>query len=76
LNWNGLINRRMEKRWVVKEKGDIAVVKQLAKALDVSESLANLMVQRKITSADEAKAFFNPSLDYLHDPFLTGFLLQ
>jgi single-stranded-DNA-specific exonuclease len=70
LNWNGLINRRMEKRWVVKEKGDIAVVKQLAKALDVSESLANLMVQRKITSADEAKAFFNPSLDYLHDPFL------
>jgi len=59
----------MEKRWVVKEKGDIAVVKQLAGALGVSESLANLMVQRGITSADEAKAFFNPSLEYLHDPF-------
>lgn len=60
----------MEKRWVVKDKGDIAVVKQLAGALGVSESLANLMVQRNITSADEAKAFFIPSLDYLHDPFL------
>jgi single-stranded-DNA-specific exonuclease len=60
----------MEKRWVVKEKGDTAVVKQLSAALGVSESLANLMVQRSITSADEAKAFFNPSLDYLHDPFL------
>ena len=60
----------MKKRWVEKEKGDIAVVKQLAGALNVSESLANLMVQRSITSADEAKAFFNPSLDYLHDPFL------
>jgi single-stranded-DNA-specific exonuclease len=60
----------MEKRWVVKEKGDIAVVKQLAGALGVSESLANLMAQRNISSADEAKSFFNPSLDYLHDPFL------
>lgn len=60
----------MEKRWVVKEKGDTAVVKQLAGALGVTESLANLMVQRNITSAAEAKAFFNPSLDYLHDPFL------
>jgi len=60
----------MEKRWVVKEKGDTAVVKQLARALGVSESLANLMAQRNISSADEATAFFNPSLDFLHDPFL------
>jgi single-stranded-DNA-specific exonuclease len=60
----------MEKRWVVKEKGDTAVVKQLAGALGVSESLANLMAQRNISSADEATSFFNPSLDYLHDPFL------
>jgi single-stranded-DNA-specific exonuclease len=60
----------MEKRWVVKEKGDIAVVKRLAGALGVSESLANLMVQRNISTPDEATSFFNPSLDYLHDPFL------
>jgi single-stranded-DNA-specific exonuclease len=60
----------MEKRWVVKEKGDTAVVKQLAGTLGVSESLANLMAQRNISTAAEANAFFNPSLDYLHDPFL------
>ncbi|MGA2405401.1 MAG: single-stranded-DNA-specific exonuclease RecJ [Bacteroidales bacterium] len=60
----------MEKRWVVKEKGDSAVVKQLSGALGVSESLANLMAQRNISSADEAAVFFNPSLDSLHDPFL------
>jgi len=60
----------MKKRWVVKERGDAAVVKQLAGALGVSESLANLMVQRNITSAGEAHAFFHPSLDFLHDPFL------
>ena len=68
--WNGLISKRMKKRWVVKDQGDIAVVKQLASVLEVSESLANLMVQRNITTADEAQSFFKPSLDYLHDPFL------
>lgn len=60
----------MEKRWVIKERGDSAVVKKLAEDLGVSESLSNLMVQRNITSPGEAKTFFNPSLDYLHDPFL------
>ncbi len=66
---NGKINKGMEKRWVIKERGETAIVKQLAGALGVSDSLANLMVQRSITSAEEASTFFNPSLDYLHDPF-------
>lgn len=60
----------MEKRWVVKEKGEVAIVKQLASALNISESLANLMVQRNIKTPADANAFFSPSLDYLHDPFL------
>ena len=60
----------MEKRWVIKDKGDTAVVKQLSAALGISEALANLMVQRNITSPDEALTFFEPDLGYLHDPFL------
>ncbi len=60
----------MEKKWIIKESGDSAVVRHLAGALGVTESLANLMVQRNITSPDEAYAFFNPSMDYLHDPFM------
>lgn len=60
----------MEKKWIIKEKGDFAVVKQLASSMGVSESLANLMVQRNITTREEAISFFNPSLDDLHDPFL------
>ncbi len=60
----------MEKKWVIKDRGDTAVVKQLSAALGVSDSLANLMAQRGIKSASEADAFFNPSLEYLHDPFL------
>lgn len=70
LDFNGLTNKRMEKLWVVKEKGDPVVVKQLAEVLDVSVSLSNLMVQRGITTSQEAGAFFRPSLDYLHDPFM------
>ena len=60
----------MEKKWIIKERGDNVTVKQLAGELGVSESLANLMIQRNITTPEEAHAFFNPSLDYLHDPFL------
>ncbi|OFY64126.1 MAG: single-stranded-DNA-specific exonuclease RecJ [Bacteroidetes bacterium RBG_13_43_22] len=60
----------MEKKWIIKERGDSNVVRQLAGALGVSESLANLMVQRNINSPEEARTFFKPSLDYLHDPFL------
>jgi len=60
----------MEKRWIIKERSDQVVVKQLAGALNVPESLANLMVQRNIFTADDANAFFEPDLANLHDPFL------
>jgi hypothetical protein len=47
------LKESMEKRWVIKEKGDSVVVRQLAAALGVTESLANLMVQRRINSPAE-----------------------
>ena len=60
----------MEKRWVLKELGDIAVVKQLANELGVSVPLAHLMTQRGIMSREDAVSFFKPKLTDLHDPFL------
>ncbi|MFN8239217.1 MAG: single-stranded-DNA-specific exonuclease RecJ [Bacteroidales bacterium] len=60
----------MEKKWIIKEQGDLVTVRQLAGQLNVSESLANLMVQRNIKTPAEATAFFTPNLDYLHDPFM------
>lgn len=60
----------MDKRWIIKDKADFPVVRQLAASLGVPESLANLMVQRNITTKDEARAFFSPSLSDLNDPFL------
>lgn len=60
----------MNKKWVIKEKGDPAVIRQLADVENISETIASLMVQRGITTSEEAKVFFEPNLEYLHDPFM------
>ena len=61
----------MEKRWVLKEQGDTELVKALAKELnEIDPSLANLLIQRGVNTYEEAKAFFRPKLEHLHDPFL------
>jgi len=60
----------MVKRWVLKSQGDGETVQHLADALNVDYNLANLLVQRGITTFEEAKSFFRPTLEELHDPFL------
>jgi single-stranded-DNA-specific exonuclease len=60
----------MEKRWVLKKQGDQETVSALAKQLGVDKQIANLLVQRDVTSLEEARAFFRPQLSDLHDPFL------
>ena len=60
----------MEKRWVINEPGDEETIESLSLALGVDQVVANLLVQRGIKTFDQAKAFFRPSLDDLHDPFL------
>ncbi len=60
----------MEKRWVIKSQGDPEIVGGLAKALGIDSCLANLLVQRGVTTFDEARVFFRPVLTALHDPFL------
>ncbi len=60
----------MEKRWVLKQKGNDSLVSGIAGALGIENALAELLVQRGVTSFEEAKAFFRPDLQQLHDPFL------
>jgi len=59
----------MQKRWVVKPEGDPGVVANLSKVLGIGPYLSQLLVQRGITTFDEAKTFFRPSLSDLIDPF-------
>ncbi len=57
-------------RWTLKPKPNQDTVNDLSKALQVEKSIASLLVQRGIESYEQAKYFFRPSLDDLHDPFL------
>lgn len=60
----------METRWIIAKDVDKQLVKSLSESLGIDEKLAILLVQRGITNFDEAKDFFRPSLEHLHDPFL------
>ena len=60
----------MQKRWQVKTSIDNTLVEKFRSELKVDAVVAELLLQRGINSFDEAQAFFRPSLEELHDPFL------
>ena len=57
-------------RWTLKPIPDSEKVNSLSKTLNVERIIANLLVQRGIETYEDAKKFFRPSLEDLHDPFL------
>ena len=57
-------------RWTLKPKPPTDKVEALQKALEVDEAIATLLLQRGIETFEEAKTFFRPSFNDLHDPFL------
>jgi len=60
----------INRKWIVKEQGNPAVVRQLAQEVGIDQILANLLVQRGIDTFAKAREFFRPDLSMLHDPFL------
>jgi single-stranded-DNA-specific exonuclease len=60
----------METKWILNRSVDNQQVEEIVKALGIDKNLATLLVQRGITTFDEAKTFFRPDLSQLHDPFL------
>ena len=60
----------MQKRWLVKEPVESTLVESLRSELKVDPIVAELLLQRGISSYDEAQTFFRPQLEELHDPFL------
>lgn len=57
-------------RWTLKPKPDAKKLADLKEALQVDEVIATLLLQRGIETYEDAKRFFRPSLNDLHDPFL------
>ena len=59
-----------EKHWVQHQLSDENAADSLSKDLNIGKDLATVLLARGIRDLGEAKAFFRPSLEQLHDPFL------
>jgi len=59
-----------ECKWILKEPADPAKVERLSTEVGIDRVLAELLVKRGVETFEQARAFFRPSLDALHDPFL------
>lgn len=60
----------LKKRWKIKEVIDDYSIQSLADSLNITEVLAKLLYMRDVKTFAQAKYFFRPALDSLHDPFL------
>ena len=52
----------METKWILNKEVDNQQVEELSKALGIDKNLATLLVQRGISTFEEAKTFFRPDL--------------
>lgn len=59
----------MEKRWVLQKEPNFDVLEELIEKVGVSRPIATILGQRKIENFEQAKSFFRPDLEKLHDPF-------
>ena len=59
-----------ECKWNIGEPAPAEKVNSLAAEVGIDRVLAELLVKRGVETFEQARAFFRPSLDNLHDPFL------
>ena len=59
-----------ERQWIVKTPADAEKAARLATELGIDRVLADLLVQRGVETFEDARSFFRPRLEDLHDPFL------
>ena len=57
-------------RWKLKPEPNPQKTVKLAQELGVEHTIAKLLVNRGIETFEQAKAFFRPSLNDLHNPYL------
>jgi single-stranded-DNA-specific exonuclease len=60
----------MKKRWVQAATADKENIDSLAQQLNIDKKLAEILVQRGLRTFEDAKDFFRPKMEDLHDPFL------
>jgi single-stranded-DNA-specific exonuclease len=60
----------MERRWIYKVIPSKESIQKLSQEININSYLSAILIQRGIDNFSNAKDFFRPSLDHLHDPFL------
>jgi single-stranded-DNA-specific exonuclease len=62
----------MINKWIFQSLNEqqLEIQNKLAEELSINPILAQLLVQRDIVTFDDARSFFRPDLNDLHDPFL------
>jgi single-stranded-DNA-specific exonuclease len=59
----------INKRWTILQPDSEKVI-SLQQSLKIHRAICKILVQRKIETFDQAKAFYRPQLSELHDPWL------
>jgi single-stranded-DNA-specific exonuclease len=60
----------MDYRWTLSPPPDETKVRKIVEALAVPNPIAAILVNRGIDTFEQARDYFRPSLNLLHDPFL------
>lgn len=56
--------------WIIENNENVEIINKLSRELNIDSILSSMLVNRGIKSFNQAKEFFRPSIEKLHDPFL------
>jgi single-stranded-DNA-specific exonuclease len=59
----------LQKRWTIKA-ADASKAAQLHRELKIHPAFCSMLVMRGVETFEQARSFFRPELNHLHDPFL------
>jgi len=65
-----------QSKWIISDHFSLLQIQKFAEELRVSEIIAKVLLNRGIDTFEDAKAFFRPTNDSLHDPFLMKDMLK
>ena len=66
----------MEKSWKLKALTNLETSQNLQKEIKVPKVISDLLILRGVSSFSDAKNFFRPDLNQLHDPFFDPHVIE
>ena len=63
-------------KWTINKNSETKVIDSLARELNISTVLSSMLVKRGVTTFEQAKEFFRPNFEKLHDPFLMKDMIE